>query len=208
MSLSKRQIRKTVVAQRSQMTQQQLDSAALKLALTARGYAPLMRAERIASYIPVRGEISPQQIMRSIAPTKSYLPVITDFKAGAMKFCEAETATLRQPLHKQHLISNVPLNCYGIPEPVVNQTPINPRMLDVVLVPLVAFDTAQNRLGMGAGFYDRVFEFKLWLPACKRPLLIGLAHDFQESNDIDAASWDVPLDVIITPSKIVGHDKL
>lgn len=94
-------------------------------------------------------------------------------------------------------------NRFGILEPAAIGAPMPAKQFDVVLVPLVAFDRAGNRLGMGAGFYDRAMAFRLNNPKTLRPLLVGLAHHFQEVNSLNAQAWDVPLDVILTDRELI-----
>lgn len=86
-------------------------------------------------------------------------------------------------------------NTYGIQEPQ-SDVEINPSHLDIVLVPLVAFDSFCNRLGYGQGFYDNTF-------AKQRPgMLLGVAYDFQCQLTLEPKASDVRLDGVITPSKI------
>lgn len=72
-----------------------------------------------------------------------------------------------------------------------------PWALQLVLMPLVGFDAAGHRLGQGGGYYDR------WLarPACRRPVLLGIAFDCQQVEALPADPWDAPLDGIITPTR-------
>ena len=67
----------------------------------------------------------------------------------------------------------------------------------LVVAPLVAFDRAGHRLGMGGGWYDRSFAFRRLQPA--PPWLVGAAFDEQQVDAIAAESWDVPLDAVCTP---------
>jgi 5-formyltetrahydrofolate cyclo-ligase len=100
---------------------------------------------------------------------------------------------------KQKLIKNR----YGILEPPINNQRLTPTWsLDLVLMPLVAFDAKGNRLGMGAGFYDRTFDVHNH-PYRPKPKLLGLAYDFQETSGLKPEPWDVPLDYIVTPSRII-----
>jgi 5-formyltetrahydrofolate cyclo-ligase len=78
------------------------------------------------------------------------------------------------------------------------------RRLDVVFVPLVGIDSTGTRLGMGAGFYDRHFAFRLAERNWRRPRLIGVAYDFQRVDSIARAPWDVPLDGVLTESGLYG----
>lgn len=77
-----------------------------------------------------------------------------------------------------------------------------PHQLDFVIVPLVAFDRQCNRIGMGAGYYDRSFSFRLNTQTPKPPVLIGVAFEEQKINRIKSNSWDVPLDLIITEKRL------
>lgn len=88
---------------------------------------------------------------------------------------------------------------FGIPEPDPRKSQIvQEDDLDLVIVPGVAFDRQGNRLGYGAGYYDR------FLKGLKhRPLLIALAFDVQIMDEIPAEDHDVPLDLIVTESEII-----
>lgn len=107
-----------------------------------------------------------------------YAPVI--HPGGAMSFHEV----VRE--------STLERNKFGVWEPV-DGNPIDARLLDVVIAPLVAFDDHGNRIGMGAGYYDRAFAFlrhrRRWL----QPKLIGLAFDCQKVEKITPNPWDIPL---------------
>jgi len=90
------------------------------------------------------------------------------------------------------------LNRFSIAEPHRNlHRRIDPRLLDVVLVPLVAFDMHGWRLGFGAGFYDRKFAF-LRARAERKPLLIGVGYEFQRVPPQTPGSWDVLLPAVVT----------
>lgn len=91
-------------------------------------------------------------------------------------------------------------NRFGIPEPAQSRRQ-PPGMLDLVVVPLVGFDAACNRMGMGGGFYDRSFAYRLTRRHAG-PRLVGLAFDCQQVAELPVAPWDVPLDVIVTESRV------
>ncbi|CRK85766.1 Uncharacterized protein YgfA [Candidatus Providencia siddallii] len=90
-------------------------------------------------------------------------------------------------------------NNYCINEPKFNIYKIfSIENLDVIIVPLVAFDNQRNRLGMGGGFYDKILEN--WEQ--KKFYPIGIAYDCQKIEDLCIDNWDVQLPEIITPQKI------
>jgi 5-formyltetrahydrofolate cyclo-ligase len=91
---------------------------------------------------------------------------------------------------------------FGITEPQ-GGTVRAPRSMDVVFVPLVGFDAAGHRIGMGRGFYDRHFAHRARLNRWRRPLLIGLAYEAQRVQTLPVAAHDVPLDAIVTESTVL-----
>lgn len=93
-------------------------------------------------------------------------------------------------------------NRYGILEPSTKY--IKPTaQLDIILMPLVGFDRLGNRLGMGGGYYDRALAFKRRQAWRKKPLLIGLAFDGQEIQQLAAQPWDIPMDAVATPTRFI-----
>ena len=91
-------------------------------------------------------------------------------------------------------------NRYGIPEPQVDAASLlPPDAMRLVVLPLVGFDATGQRLGMGAGWYDRSFAFRRESPA--PPWLVGAGFAFQQLETIEAAPWDVALDAICTEAQ-------
>ena len=82
---------------------------------------------------------------------------------------------------------------YGIREPksydIVNN-------IEVVIVPLVACDENKNRIGFGKGYYDKYLQNKSLLK-------VGLSYDFQVVKTIQSSKFDIPLDIIITESRVI-----
>lgn len=93
-------------------------------------------------------------------------------------------------------------NRFGIPEPAGSDTLLAPSALDLVLLPLSAFDRNGNRLGSGGGWYDRSFAFRKLLGQ-PTPQLIGIGFACQEQAALPSADWDVPLDAVITERELV-----
>ena len=95
---------------------------------------------------------------------------------------------------------------FGFQQPMMYAAMFTP---DIILTPLVGFDRALNRLGQGAGHYDRAFA--AWPDA----LRIGIAWSVQEVTALPTDSWDVPLDAVLTEaewittenSRIKGQDR-
>ncbi len=98
-------------------------------------------------------------------------------------------------------------NCYGIPEPQNRRHPLPPWALDLLLLPLVAFDPQGNRLGMGGGYYDRTLAYLRWREHWRTPTLLGVAYRFQEVETITAKGWDIPLDGVVTETETLIFDR-
>jgi 5-formyltetrahydrofolate cyclo-ligase len=87
-------------------------------------------------------------------------------------------------------------NEYDIPEPIDGlEVPVS--KIDVVFVPLLAFDEKGNRVGYGKGFYDK------FLAACK-PEILKIGVSFFESENVisDVLNTDIQLDLCVTPTKV------
>lgn len=87
-------------------------------------------------------------------------------------------------------------NTWGVPEPV-DGIEIPPSKIDVVFLPLLAFDQQGNRVGYGKGFYDT------FLRQCSPNVLkVGLSFFEAEETITDVRQDDVPMNYCITPEKI------
>ncbi|MDO9371167.1 MAG: 5-formyltetrahydrofolate cyclo-ligase [Gammaproteobacteria bacterium] len=150
--------------------------------------SPLFRAaRRIAFYWPSDGEIDITPILqRARAYGKTcYLPVL--WRRNQLRFAACRAGDV------------LTFNRFGIPEPALPARKlVGALALDLILVPLVAFDAQGNRLGMGAGFYDRTLAMRARRTHWRRPRLIGVAYDFQKVAKLAPAPWDVPLDGVVT----------
>jgi len=151
-------------------------------------------ANHIAFYYPVDGEVDPlplAQLKYSATDNKQfYLPILQG----------NNEPLLFAPVSSQSEYVN---NRFSIPEPLYNDNElITGDALDLVLMPLLGFDNQGNRLGMGGGFYDRTFEFKK--QTARKPLLMGIAYDLQETAPLKAESWDIPLDYIVTENQFIS----
>jgi 5-formyltetrahydrofolate cyclo-ligase len=88
------------------------------------------------------------------------------------------------------------MNCnhFGIPEPA--RTPLVPiENFDMILMPLLAWDEAGTRLGMGGGYYDRALQS---FRNKSQPLRVGIAYEFQKITRLPKEPWDIPLHMVIS----------
>ena len=93
-------------------------------------------------------------------------------------------------------------NRFGIPEPsVLPNSRLSPESMAVILMPLLAFDAAGHRLGMGGGWYDRSLAFRHDTTA--PPRLVGVGYGFQQVHALPSEPWDVPLDAVVTEAGLL-----
>ncbi len=181
----KRQLRGQLRARRRQLSPLQRRRAASALSEVIARRPEFRRARRIALYFAADGEIDPQPLARLARQRgkQLYLPLLRP--GGRLAFVRwRRGGVLRR-------------NRFGIAEPVGAR--LIPARLDLVLLPLVAFDRRGGRLGMGGGFYDRSFAWMAKAGRSRRkPLLIGLAHAFQQLGELPREPWDVPLAAVAT----------
>jgi 5-formyltetrahydrofolate cyclo-ligase len=146
---------------------------------------------RIGVYLAVNGELDTAPIIALARRhgCRVFVPVIRSHRGGAMWF-----VPLSEPLRASR---------FGTPEPHTGRHAMVPaRWLDLVMVPVVAFGASGERLGSGAGFYDRAFAHLHARHAWRKPLLVGLAYHWQRVDDLPAQPWDVPLAAVVTDSGI------
>ena len=142
-------------------------------------------ATTVACYIGIEPEVSTQPIFeRAYAEKKRIFAPVTqrNFKM-IFREMRPDTALLTTAM--------------GLFEPVTGEE-TDPRNLDLVVTPLVAFDDQRNRVGMGGGYYDRAFAFLRDNSELDRPRLVGLAFDCQKTRKITPNPWDIPLFRVFT----------
>ena len=192
--LDVRQLRRTLRARRRSLNPAQQAEASAALCAVVSGLLPFRRARRIGFYLAHGGEIDPAPLrLRAQQLGKGcFLPVLHPLGHNRLHFVAWREG---EPLVH---------NRFGVPEPRLRH-PVPAWSLDLILVPLVAFDAQGNRLGQGAGFYDRTLAFRR--RGRRHPLLIGLAHAFQQVPRLPAAPWDVPLDGIASERRFLSARK-
>lgn len=187
-----KQLRERNCRLRLTMPAAEREQAAAAIRLHIAQSVPFQRAVHVAAYSAIRGEVDLKPLWGRFGPPAKhwYLPVIHPGPERRMQFARHDPSIA---------LTN---NRLGIPEPDPAQATIAPQDIDLVLTPLVAFDRAGHRIGMGAGYYDRAFAFMRSAPMPSRPLLIGVGYEFQRVDSIDPRPWDVPLAGIVTEAGV------
>jgi len=192
MNSQRETIRQQMRQRRRSLSTEQIQTASYDLASRLAHSRQFQTSQHIAFYLANDSEIDPGYLLTMAWDhgKTCYLPVLGLRNTRRLWFLPFER--------------NTPLlnNRFGIPEPVHSRRArlLKPVRLDLVFMPLVAFDLQGNRLGMGGGFYDRTLAFLRTRQYWQKPRLIGLAYDFQQIDKLPHASWDVPLHAIATNS--------
>ena len=184
---TKHSLRQTLRKQRKAVTPEQRSQASLALLTQAKKLKLFTPHQHIACYMAHDGEIDPTLLLKYAweLGKSCYLPIIPKH-SNSMHFIKV------QP--EQVLLNNH----FGILEPVfdVNQE-IEPQELDLVIAPLVAFDKHGHRLGRGKGYYDQSFSF-LTKSKISKPVMMGVAYQFQCVDELPSVGHDVPMHRVLT----------
>lgn len=178
-------IRNTIKQVRSKISSTYRVTASNQICARIQALEQYRSAKSIAFYFAINGEIDLYTLWKNaISQGKlCYFPVLNDNLT--LSFLPATPST---PLRK---------NKYNIPEPNVSfDLAIPAEQLDLIVMPLVAFDMRCTRLGQGAGYYDRTLE------SMRPKHLFGVAFQFQLVDFINPQHWDIPLDAVITQKAI------
>ncbi|HYR03874.1 MAG TPA: 5-formyltetrahydrofolate cyclo-ligase [Nitrososphaerales archaeon] len=153
--------------------------------LSLREYAG---ARLIASYCAKDDEVQTKAIIeRALKDGKRVAVIVTDVPSKTLAFSEIESFE-----------DDLAPGTFGILEPKGDRArPVPLTEADVVLVPLLAWDEKGQRLGYGAGYFDRA------LAGAPRITKVGLGLESQRFPDIPTSRHDVPLDIVVTEKRVV-----
>lgn len=147
-------------------------------------------SKHVAFYLPNDGEIDLTLLIHHAwqQGKECYLPVLAEPNTQRLWFIPYTANTKLKP------------NRFGIPEPVHSHSlRIRKTLsLDLILMPLVAFDKYGNRVGMGGGYYDRTLAFLRQRQYWHKPNLLGVAYEFQKQQQLKSNPWDIPLQSVAT----------
>jgi len=157
------------------------------------------QSKHIAFYLSNDGEMDLDLLIKHAwqQGKHCYLPVLAEPNTQRLWFIPYTPGT------------KLKLNRFGIAEPVHSHSlRIRKTLsLDLILMPLVAFDEQGNRMGMGGGFYDRTLAFLRQRQYWHKPNLLGIAYEFQKKKQLQNNPWDIPLQAVATEKHIYMSNK-
>lgn len=187
----RRELRQSVGERRRALSPQERMAGAQGLRRSLEQLPEYLTDSRVAGYWASAGELPLNLVIPPLMSRgqQFLLPVIG--KGRQLRFAPWQSGDEVQP------------NRYSIPEPANTSELLEPSHLNLVLVPLLAFDRRGNRLGHGGGYYDRSFAFLNERVRPTEPLLVGIGYAFQELPQIDEYDWDVRLDFVATERELI-----
>ena len=184
---SKQEIRKSYLQKRAALLPK--DAKKLSNEICKNFYANISVKKRsiIAGYISERNEVDIQILLDLYAEDghEISLPCVSE---------KDQPMTFRKYKKCAELVTN---NQFKFKQPPSNFPEVIP---DVIIVPLVSFDSAGSRIGMGAGFYDRTLQD--FLDKSYEFIAVGVAYSMQQTQYIKPETFDFKLDSIVTEKKV------
>jgi 5-formyltetrahydrofolate cyclo-ligase len=184
--MTKAELRKSYKSKRTVLTQNHIESYSIAIANKLLGLT-IWDKNYYHVFLPIvnQKEINTEYILHILQGKDKHCIISkSDFESFKM------TSFLLQDNTK------IAINNYGIPEPI-DGIEIDNSKIEVVFIPLLAFDTKGNRIGYGKGFYDR------FLTECNPNCIkIGLSFFKPEPEIKDVSKTDIKLDYCVTPDEV------
>ncbi|MGN6788555.1 MAG: 5-formyltetrahydrofolate cyclo-ligase [Rhodanobacteraceae bacterium] len=186
-------LRARMSVRRNELDARQRVAAAAGVLHSLENLPEFMTDANVAGYWAVRGELPLNLAVASLARREQryFLPLLGE--ARQLRFAEYREGVALQG------------NRFGIPEPDVAPEALQTAAdMDVILLPLLAFDRKGHRLGTGGGWYDSSLAFLDNEPRPVRPLLVGIGYTFQEVEAVPIQPWDIDLDYVATETELIA----
>ncbi|MDO5088264.1 MAG: 5-formyltetrahydrofolate cyclo-ligase [Leptotrichiaceae bacterium] len=181
--MSKDKIRSDIIQKRNLLTEEFIEKSSNVIMENLKIY--IKKVQNIMIFMDMKNEVKVTKLINLYPYKNFYIP--KTFPNGEMKINIYNEKDL--VLHK--------FGYYESNSPVF----YNENILELVIVPAVAFDKSKNRIGFGKGYYDR------FLSKMKKnrniPLIIGICYDFQIFDNIPSEKHDVKIDIVITEKNII-----
>lgn len=186
--MNKQEIRQRYLEERQRLTAEEYSVRCELVAQQAIAFIKQSDSLKVHLFLPIKKnkEVDTWPVYNWLINSTKHTPIIS-------KTHFTENRLSHHPMTRKDELKE---SKYGIPEPLHGHF-IAPEETDLVFVPLLAFDTTGNRVGYGAGFYDR------FLTNCRKDVLkVGLAISKPMDSLIETNEFDIPLDLCITHEKL------
>lgn len=189
MTNTKQILRKQFLAKRLSLSKTEVGTASSVIAKRLQGLKEAKTASVVLVYLAVNNEVETRSLVNWLFASKKTV-VMPVFNSASKSYICAEFSGW----------GNLAEGPYGILEPA-RVSAVDPRFLDLAILPGVAFDLKGARLGYGKGVFDKLLRGT----NCKK---IGLAYDFQIVEDLPREKHDLVMDVVVTEKRVLKISKV
>ena len=185
LQIKKDEIRKQILEKRSNLSLEEVDK---KSELIIENLTPYLKnAQNIMIFTDMKNEVRITKLIELYPEKNFFISKIVNSKNREMKINKYNENEL--VLHKFGYYESSSDDFY------------DEKILDIVIVPALAFDSSKNRIGFGGGYYD-TFLNKV-REKNKNTLFIGVCYDFQMIEEVPIEGHDVTLDFVINESEVI-----
>ena len=185
LQIKKDKIRKEILAKRNILSDKDINKKSDLIIKNLASY--IENIQNIMIFMDMKTEVKITKLLELYPKKNFFISKITNSKNREMKI---------NKYNKNELI----LHKFGYYESSSNDF-YDEEILDVVIVPALAFDSKKNRIGFGGGYYDTFLEKVR--QKNNKALFIGVCYDFQIIDSVPTEKHDVALDFVISESKII-----
>lgn len=185
LQIKKDKIRKEILAKRNILSDKDINKKSDLIIKNLTSY--IENVQNIMIFMDMKTEVKITKLLELYPKKNFFISKITNSKNREMKI---------NKYNKNELI----LHKFGYYESSSNDF-YDEEILDVVIVPALAFDSKKNRIGFGGGYYDTFLEKVR--KKNNKVLFIGVCYDFQIIDSVPTEKHDVTLDFVVSESKII-----
>lgn len=185
LQIKKDKIRKEILAKRNILSDKDINKKSDSIIKNLASY--IENVQNIMIFMDMKTEVKITKLLELYPKKNFFISKITNSKNREMKINKYNENELI--LHK-----------FGYYESSSNDF-YDEEILDVVIVPALAFDSKKNRIGFGGGYYDTFLEKVR--KKNNKVLFIGVCYDFQIIDSVPTEKHDVTLDFVVSESKII-----
>lgn len=185
-------LRKSCLEQRNSLGGRELRERSSNIFNNLKNMDEFKKSRYIMCYMSFGNEVDTSELIKECLELgkRVAIPLIEDLDGTGKKISPCEISDME---------SNFEKGTYGILEPKKETARrIDPQVIDLVIVPGVAFDIKKNRIGYGAGYYDRFLK-----KVEKDCVKIAVAFELQIVDEIPYEDHDLPMDMIITEKRVI-----
>ena len=185
LQIKKDKIRKEILAKRNILSDKDINKKSDLIIKNLASY--IENVQNIMIFMDMKTEVKITKLLELYPNKNFFISKITNSKNREMKI---------NKYNKNELI----LHKFGYYESSSNDF-YDEKILDVIIVPALAFDSKKNRIGFGGGYYDTFLEKVR--KKNNKVLFIGVCYDFQIIDSVPTEKHDVTLDFVVSESKII-----